>query len=231
MCIIVLNTKENLSKDLLHECWLVNNDGAGIMYSIDGKLNTFKELKNFNTYYEYYHTLRTEFKKINIGLHFRIATSGKIDSNNIHPFIVNEKLAFMHNGVIDIPLQKKSRISDTIAFNQKILKQLPNNFLNNRAVTNLISRYIGRSKLLFMNHIGKYWLINEDLGHWDKSGNWFSNYSYCETNFLNQNNIFWEDEIGEYEICQFCGLELIEDREVEFETCYNCMRKYAIELQ
>jgi predicted glutamine amidotransferase len=128
MCIIVLNTKENLSKELMQECWQANNDGAGLMYALDGKLTIFKELKNFNTYYEYYNTLRKEFKKIKIGLHFRIATSGKIDSNNIHPFKINEKLSFMHNGIIDIPLQKKTKISDTIAFNQKILKQLPNNY-------------------------------------------------------------------------------------------------------
>ena len=184
MCIIVLNSREHLSKELLHECWQSNSNGAGLMYAIDGKLNIFKELKNFKTYYEYYSTLRKEFKKTKIALHFRIATSGKIDTNNIHPFIVNEKLAFMHNGIIDIPLQKKSKISDTIAFNQKILKQLPQNFLNNHAMTELISRYIERSKLLFMNNQGKYWIINEHLGHWDKKGNWFSNFSYCETTFL-----------------------------------------------
>ena len=231
MCIIVLNTKYHLSKEIMIECWQANNDGAGIMYALDGKLTIFKELKNFNTYYEYYNTLRKEFKKIKIGLHFRIATSGKIDTNNIHPFKINDKLSFMHNGIIDIPLQKKTKISDTIAFNQKILKQLPNNFLNSRAITHLISRYIGRSKILFMNNQGKHWIINEDLGHWDNNGNWFSNFSYCESTFMNQqSNIFWADEIGEYEICQFCGIELLEDREVEHETCYNCMRKYSLEI-
>ena len=53
MCIIVLNTKEHLSKELMIECWQANNDGAGLMYALDGKLTIFKELKNFNTYYEY----------------------------------------------------------------------------------------------------------------------------------------------------------------------------------
>jgi predicted glutamine amidotransferase len=231
MCIIILNTKEHLSKELIEECWQANNDGAGLMYGLNGKLTIFKELKNFNTYYEYYSTLRKEFKKIKIGLHFRLITSGKIDTYNIHPFKINDKLAFMHNGIIDIPLQKDSRISDTIAFNQKILKQLPSNFLNNRAITNLISRYIGRSKLLFMNNCGRHWIINEDLGHWDKNGNWFSNFSYCESSFINeQSNIFWTDEIDDYEICQFCGIELLEDRELEYETCFYCMRKYALEL-
>jgi len=230
MCIIVLNTKEHLSKELLHECWQSNNDGAGVMYARDGKLNTFKEIKNFNTYYDYYSTLRKEFKKTKIALHFRIATSGKIDTNNIHPFSINEKLAFMHNGMIDIPLQKKSKISDTMAFNQKILKQLPNNFINNHAMKELISKYIDRSKLLFMNNQGKYWIINENLGHWDKNGNWFSNYSYCESTFLNErSNMFWIDEIGEYELCQYCGIELLEDREVANETCYSCMHRFSTE--
>lgn len=230
MCIIVLNTKEHLSKDLLNECWQSNSDGAGLMYAIDGKLNIFKELKNFNTFYDYYSTLRKEFKKTKIGLHFRIATSGKIDLNNIHPFTVNEKLAFMHNGIIDIPLQRKSKISDTIAFNQKILKQLPQNFLNNHAITDLIFRYIERSKLLFMNNQGKYWIFNEQLGHWDKNENWFSNYSYCESTFTSNRSIQWTDDIDDFEYCQFCGIELLSDREIANETCYGCMHKFATEI-
>lgn len=231
MCIIVLNTKEHLSKELLNECWQSNNDGAGLMYAIDGKLNIFKELKSFNTFYEYYSTLRNEFKKIKIGLHFRIATSGKIDVNNVHPFNVNDKLAFMHNGIIDIPLPRKSKISDTIAFNQKILKQLPQNFLNNHAITELISRYIERSKLLFMNNQGKYWIFNQHFGHWDKNENWFSNYSYCESQFLNDKNIQWTHDIIDYEYCQYCGIELLEDREIANETCFGCMRKFDIEIE
>lgn len=230
MCIIVLNSREHLSKELLHECWQSNSNGAGLMYAIDGKLNIFKELKNFKTYYEYYSTLRKEFKKTKIALHFRIATSGKIDTNNIHPFMVNEKLAFMHNGIIDIPLQKKSKISDTIAFNQKILKQLPQNFLNNHAMTELMSRFIERSKLLFMNNQGKYWIINEHLGHWDKKGNWFSNFSYCETTFLTNSNIQWTHDLIDYEYCQYCGIELLEDREIANETCYGCMQRFSTEI-
>ncbi|MBK8943676.1 MAG: hypothetical protein IPM32_00255 [Ignavibacteriae bacterium] len=230
MCIIILNTKEHLTKELLNECWQTNSDGAGMMYAIDGKINIFKELKNFNTFYEYYSTLRKEFKKTKIALHFRIATSGNIDIYNIHPFNVNENLAFMHNGIINILLQKKSKISDTIAFNQKILKQLPQNFLNNHALVELISRYVERSKLLFMNNHGKYWIINEHLGHWDKKGNWYSNYSYCELPFLKQLNITWTHDLLDYEFCQYCGIELLEEREVVNETCYGCMQKFATEI-
>ncbi|MAT59482.1 MAG: hypothetical protein CMF23_16035 [Ignavibacteriae bacterium] len=230
MCIIVLNRREQLTEDLLKRCWFSNNDGAGLMYSINGQLTIFKELKNFKTFYEYYSTLRNEFKKTTIALHFRIATSGKVDTNNIHPFKVNENLAFMHNGIIDIPWQRKSKVSDTIAFNQKVLKQLSQNFLNNVAIRELISRYIDGSKLLFMNNQGKYWIINEQLGHWDKKGNWFSNYSYCESTFLNERNALLKYDIGDYEYCQYCGIELLEDREMVNETCYGCMQRFATEI-
>ncbi len=231
MCIIVLNTKEHLSKKLLKVCWESNNEGAGLMYANEEKLNIFKELEDFNTFYDYYSTLRSEFKKTIIALHFRIATSGNIDINNIHPFIINYKLAFMHNGIIDIPLQKESKICDTIAFNEKILKQLPSNFLDNPAIRDLISRYAERSRLLFMNNQGKYWIINENLGHWDKKGNWFSNYSYCELTFPNDRNIVWTHDITCNEFCQFCGIELLEDREVANETCYDCMYRYSVEFE
>ncbi len=137
----------------------------------------------------------------------------------------------MHNGIIDIPLQKESKICDTIAFNEKILKQLPSNFLDNPAILDLISRYAERSRLLFMNNQGKYWIINENLGHWDKKGNWFSNYSYCESTFLNDRNILWTHDITGNEFCQYCGIELLEDREVANETCYDCMYRYSVECE
>lgn len=75
------------------------------------KINIFKELKNFNTFYEYYSTLRKEFKKTKIALHFRIANIRKHRSYNIHPFYVNENLAFMHNGIINILLQKNPKLA------------------------------------------------------------------------------------------------------------------------
>ena len=228
MCIIILNTKEHLSKEVLNECWISNNDGAGLMYSHNGKLNIIKELKNFDKYYEKYSSIRTQLKDVKIGLHFRIGTSGKIDTNNIHPFNVNENLAFMHNGIIDIPLVRKSKVSDTIAFNQKILKQLPNNFIDNIAVHDLISKYIDHSKLLFMNNTGKYWILNENLGHWDKNGNWYSNYSYCElSSEFELRSQFWSNDPNEYNVCQYCDIELLEDREMMNETCYMCMERFS----
>jgi hypothetical protein len=45
MCIIVLNTKEHLTKELMKQCWHANGDGAGVMYAINGKVIMFSYIR------------------------------------------------------------------------------------------------------------------------------------------------------------------------------------------
>ncbi len=62
----------NSSDEVVHPSEIENEVGQRPLYR-----------KNFSTYYDYYSTLRKEFKKTKIALHFRIGTSGKMDMNNI----------------------------------------------------------------------------------------------------------------------------------------------------
>ena len=32
-------------------------------------------------------------------------------------------------------------------------------------------------------------------------------------------------------MCQYCGIELFEDREVANETCYGCMQRFSTEFE
>lgn len=180
MCIAILNTKGTINKETLRTCWNNNNDGAGMIYVTDKNvLVTYKELHSFDKFYKEYNKQRKLNKDSNFVLHFRIATSGKIDLNNCHPFKVSKDLAFVHNGMIDIEQLNKD-VSDTYTFNQTILKELGKNFLYNEAIIRLIENYIGYSKLIFLNNFNEATIINELLGDWD-GDNWYSNKSYKPT--------------------------------------------------
>jgi predicted glutamine amidotransferase len=177
MCIAILNTTNTLTKETLKQCWKSNPDGAGMIYTSKGQIQVFKEMYNFDKFYKEYLKQRKSNKASNFVLHFRIATSGKIDKTNCHPFSVNKNLAFVHNGMININ-QLNANVSDTYTFNELILKKLPATFLNNHAILDLIESYIAYSKLIFLDNENNASILNEDLGHWDADNNWYSNNSY-----------------------------------------------------
>lgn len=228
MCIIVLNKKNLIDKKTLQNCWDNNPDGAGLVFSNRGRIETFKELKNFELFFEYYKTIRSNHKKSVIALHFRIRTHGLKNENNIHPFFVNENLSFMHNGIIDINLQKKSEISDTAAFTEKILKLLPSNFLSNYAICELIKKYTSGSKLLFLDNKNKFTIFGEHSGIWTKGGNWFSNYSYLDFSPYSDFDYFGDEtknkpkSIYDCYDCLDCGAELQKTDEIHTGFCIGC---------
>jgi len=175
MCIAILNKKTKISKSILRECWTNNPDGAGMLWTNGKTLNFHKEMNDFNEFYKTYEIIRQSFNTP-IVLHFRISTAGKINETNCHPFLVSDNLGFVHNGICDLH-QGNADHSDTYELNE-MFKGLPHNFIFNHSIMELIKFSIGNSKLLFLDKAGKYYFVNEKFGHWDKEGNWFSNYSY-----------------------------------------------------
>ena len=178
MCIAILNKKEaTLKRELLKNCWDNNGDGAGLLY-IDNKkqMKTFKELKSFEVFYQEYSRVKKSYGKRNIVIHFRISTHGKIDETNCHPFLVNDNLGFVHNGMIyDVPTSKD--YSDTYMFNEVVLKNFTEGFEYNEIILDMLEGFIGGSKLVFLNSNNDFAIVNEKAGHW-ANGCWFSNGSY-----------------------------------------------------
>jgi hypothetical protein len=183
MCIAILNTKGTiLKKELLHNCWKNNGDGAGMLYINDeGDMGVFKEMKDFNRFYDKYAEVKRMYGKRNIVLHFRISTHGGITESNCHPFMVHKDLGFVHNGMIyNVPDSKVH--SDTYMFNEVILKKLKEGFEYDDDMLDLIEMYIGSgSKLIFLNANDDWAIANEKAGHWDLNC-WFSNSSYKQVN-------------------------------------------------
>ena len=177
MCIAILNTKKSgrLPKKQIQNSWDNNDMGAGLLWTKNNKLNVFKSYE-YDEYLEKYNEIRDDKSIGNIVLHFRIATSGYNGEHNLHPFLTNDDLGFVHNGVIK-GLGNKS-FSDTYEFND-MLKKFKHNFLSCEMSKYFISEYIGYSKLIFLDNKDKYTIINEELGKWT-DGNWYSNDSYKE---------------------------------------------------
>ena len=179
MCIAILNTKKagRLPKSHIKNSWDNNDMGAGLLWNEKNKLNVFKTYE-YDEYIAKYNELRDNKDIGNIVLHFRIATSGYKGEHNLHPFLVNDKLGFVHNGVIKGLGNKQ--FSDTYEFND-MLKKFNHNFLGCEMSKYFISEYIGYSKLIFLDADDRYTIINEELGKWT-DGNWYSNDSYKQYN-------------------------------------------------
>jgi hypothetical protein len=183
MCIAILNTKQTtLKKQLLKNCWENNGDGAGMLFiNNDNKLETFKEMKSFDNFYDKYIDVRKNYGKRNIVLHFRISTHGKVNETNCHPFNISDKIGFVHNGMIyDVPTS--ADYSDTYMFNEEVLKNLKPGFEYNETILDMLETFIGSgSKLVFLNDDDDFFIVNETAGHWNL-GCWFSNSSYKQVN-------------------------------------------------
>lgn len=183
MCIAILNTPNvTFSKSVIRNCWENNSDGAGLIYTDTKRkvLHTFKELTSLERYYAKYIEVRRKYPKSKIVLHFRISTSGGVNIQNTHPFSVNDALAFVHNGVISELNGIDKNRSDTNLFNENILKSLPAGFERNEVINKLIGKYIGHSKLVFLNALNEATIVNSNLGQSDPAyvGCWFSNSTY-----------------------------------------------------
>jgi hypothetical protein len=179
MCIAILNKQGKLDSSAIENSWKNNNEGGGLMWVQDGKLQTFKTY-DYTDFADMYFALRTNPNIGNIVLHFRIATSGFKNPINLHPFLVNDDLGFVHNGIISG--LGTADYSDTYQFNE-LLQKLPNDFISNQGIMHFITEYISSSKLIFLDSQDNYCIVNEKFGHWDKTqDNWFSNDSYKSYN-------------------------------------------------
>jgi hypothetical protein len=177
MCIAILNEPNKVIDFLtLQNCWDNNRDGAGMLYIEDNKLKTYKEMTSFKKFYDKYLKAREADMSKKIVLHFRISTHGKVDKTNCHPFLVDNKLGFVHNGIIT-GLPYSNDYSDTYMFNRHILQNMPNDFLQHKGICTLIEEFISYSKLIFLDEENNSTIIGEEKGFWD-DGNWYSNSTY-----------------------------------------------------
>ena len=189
MCIAILNSPNvTFNESTIRNCWNNNRDGGGMIWTdvTTNQLYIYKEIKSFQSFYNKYLEIRKQNPQSNVVLHFRISTSGGVNETNCHPFQVNKDLAFVHNGVISELNGIDAKRSDTNLFNETYLRKLPSDFIYNDAILGLIKRFIGSSKLIFLNAYNEYTIVNEQLGKRDAEfeGCWFSNETYKKVSYV-----------------------------------------------
>ena len=175
MCIAILKPRsKKLLKEHLENSWHNNPHGAGFMYPSDGKIAVVKELNDFESFYNKYKYI--EDAEVPMVIHFRLATHGKKDLDNCHPFLINDSVGFVHNGIIS-GVGTSSDKSDTNLFRDKLVK-LGLTDIPNKVMHKLISGFVGQhNKLIFLNKDGKATIVSESAGSW-KDGVWYSNTGY-----------------------------------------------------
>jgi hypothetical protein len=189
MCVIVYKPRDvPVDMGVLKECWHKNDDGAGLMFSEDGKLRIAKGFMTWRSFRKYIKRRGIErLTRLPVAFHFRIATHGSRGERNCHPFQINENLAMMHNGVIQKVVKHISDdedISDSEAFANRYVRSAfsvigIDSLKGGTPINDLFDEFVGTSRLLFMDNDGEVGIVNERSGSWPKYGlgkdMWFSN--------------------------------------------------------
>lgn len=177
MCVIVHKSKGiDITEETLRLCWQHNPNGAGFMYWDNG-LVIKKGFMKFKAFYENYLLSKPHDKEIVI--HFRLASHGLISPEQTHPFQVQD-MGIVHNGIITIADEKEIEVkggqSDTMLF-CKILAKLPEHFLDNEGIKELISQFLiaNLSVVVIMRRNGKVEKLGSLTEEFEEDGCWFSN--------------------------------------------------------
>jgi predicted glutamine amidotransferase len=236
MCIAILNSGKKISFKKFKASLESNPDGFGIAYIDSGQIKTFKSLSlDVKNLYKKYGMYFNKFSQKPMLVHFRIGTGSNIDLFNCHPFMVNNNLAMIHNGIIRSLGNKKE--SDTVQFTRLLSSFEQKDIFYSESLRALISYRIGSSKLVFLNSLGHYSIINEKLGHWAEDGNWYSNYSYIEyrPTVNSKKQTVYSDWVEDYEpankkqTCEACLIASDKLTKVyDMKVCEDCVEQYRL---
>lgn len=173
MCIAILKPYDKtISESTLRQCATRNPDGCGFAYCEGGKIY----IKKFMDFERFLSSYKEVENKSNMLIHFRIATHGKVEVDNCHPFKLNSRMALIHNGIIS-GYGDRNSLSDTRDFIDRVIGKISYKMWKNPSFRQLVKDAIGYSKLAILDISGDYYIVNEESGIWD-NGIWYSNSSY-----------------------------------------------------
>lgn len=172
MCVIILSKQgSDLTIADFHEADRRNSDGIGIMSS-EGtrKFMGKKRVRRAWAYYRKLHGLG-----LDVGIHFRMATHGDINTRSCHPFDVpGTGAVMMHNGILYTSQWADKDNSDSRILAERILPGFGSKY--DALWTESLERLIGNgNKLLVLDSEGTFHIVNEKAGCWVTDRLWFSN--------------------------------------------------------
>jgi len=176
-----------------------NRDGAGIMYTINGKVKIVKGLMTVDSVFAELDAIR---KKIDVDkeamvLHFRIGTAGGNIPANTHPYPITDSLHLLqkletitdvgvaHNGIIDITPRQKN-INDTMEYIMSQLAPLKRavpKFYENKDLMLMVKNAIS-SKMAFLTADRFIYTIGDFI---EDDGLLYSNSSYLGYDYRSYN--------------------------------------------
>ena len=245
MCIILYKPIEALmpSMETIETCFDNNPDGAGLLIFEGYKATIEKGLMSFKALKKAIKSHKLD-NNSHFAIHFRIATSGKINEKNCHPFPVSknkkalQKLsgttaqAIMHNGVIG---KGENDLSDTQVFTRDTLYKL-SPYLHDQQIRDHVEDLLINDRMLIFSD-SKIYLLNDWI---IDQGIYYSNDSFEYSNkFFRWGNKFYTDDditddivddedYAEYfansnnNICEYCSTEMYEAGSTDMLICSRC---------
>lgn len=141
MCVIIVKDKKDRlpSNDELRKCFDYNPDGAGFMYTDNGKVIIDKGYMSWKTFIKHYNKLVAKydnFKGKSLVIHCRIGTGGGNNIHNTHGYPLTNKISEMqktyntcdvglaHNGIISDYKPQEDYYNDTQEFIKEFIYNL-----------------------------------------------------------------------------------------------------------
>jgi glutamine amidotransferase len=175
LCIaIVAPAGKVVEPQTLVTCNSGNPDGAGFAYIKDGKVELSKGFFKIGEFIPAYQKIAEQYGKDNpMLIHFRIATEGKINKANCHPFRIKGG-ALIHNGMLwGTAGGLEAEFSDTRTFATRMHNELRYDVV--KASIEELTQAVQWNKLAMLYDNGEYVRI----GKWyEDQGIWYSNETY-----------------------------------------------------
>ena len=214
MCLLVVCPPgEVLSDKHIETAWRYNPNGGGFAHiGKAGRIRPFRSM-SLKAMKMAYHAAVKQYPNSPFMVHFRLATHGKVNLDNVHPFKVNHHTYMAHNGILS-DVVPRGGMSDSKTFAKDWLSDLPRDFLDNWTITALIEEFTMGSKLAFLTtdpQLREQWyILNEGHGHW-RDNKWYSNNTYVEftpAKYVDEcdlcGDVTYHNICFKCEICQEC---------------------------
>lgn len=205
MCIVIIKPfgVDLPSPTILKNCWTNNRHGAGMMFDCNDEVVINKGFMTYNDFENKLEELKQtiDLKMHTMIFHFRISTSGRIDSETCHPYPISTsvedlrntniitQLGVAHNGTIRVYNGVDKILNDTQLFIKNdlySLYSLDSFFYFNSNCQSMIERLIDGSRMVFLNGTGAFVKIGNWIKHTDGcyySNNSFNKYQYTKATF------------------------------------------------
>lgn len=234
MCLLVVSSPNSTPrKKELENASCNNPHGFGYAVIAGSKIITGKGMSAKKVIKEFL-AVRKQYPNSYAMYHARFATHGVKNDDNCHPFKVGgSDLTYLaHNGILSVHIEPTDKRSDTRIFAEDILPSMGGvTALDNTNLYGMIQKWSAGNKIAIftLDPNAQYdcYIINEDLGHWDNEGNWWSNDTYKENawgKFYQQYADCGPLSIAEDDYsCMLCGVEVDPDDNPYYcHTCGSC---------